>query len=144
MFIIEFNEVLVLCVFIFAYRRFCDSSSPALHSINIPVSWKQMRVARKKKKKKSYYSQSSPDHFIPIYFWKVVKVPLWKKKNVLNYLKGLDLSKLKKNLVKWTETLNSETVVQRSCTGCFRSFILQIIFLCQLEKFQRILGIKKD
>lgn len=98
----------------------------------------------KKKKKKSYYSQSSPDHFIPIYFWKVVKVPLWKKKNVLNYLKGLDLSKLKKNLVKWTETLNSETVVQRSCTGCFRSFILQIIFLCQLEKFQRILGIKKD
>lgn len=147
MFIIEINELLGLFGFFFnfAYVRFSDSSFFALHSINILISWKQlqMRVAKKKGKKKTYYSKSSPDHFIPIYSWKVVKAPLWKKNNVLNYLKGLDLSKLKKNLEKWTEALNSETVVQRYCTGCFRSFILQIILLCPLKKLPGILGIKE-
>lgn len=56
----------------------------------------QVRVGEKEK---SYYSKSSPDHFIPIYFWKAVKAPLGER-SVLNYLKGLDLSKLKKNLEK--------------------------------------------
>lgn len=130
----------------FAYVRFSDSSSLALHSINILVSWKQlqMRDARREKKKKSHYSQSSSDHFLPIYFWKVVKVPLWKKKNVLNYLKDLDLSKLKKILVKWAETVHSGAVVQRSYKGSFRTFILQTIFVYPIEKFHRIPGIKKD
>lgn len=65
----------------------------------------QLRVTKKKKKRQKESnnsredSKSSPDHFIPIYFWKIVKVPLWKK-NVLNYLKGLYLSKLKKILEK--------------------------------------------
>lgn len=49
-----------------------------------------------------------------------------------------------KELGKWTEALNSDTGIQRFCTGWFRSFVPWIISLCPLEKFPGILGIKKD
>lgn len=142
--IIEINELLGLGLGFFsgfAHVRFSDSSSSVLHSVSVPISWKQlhMGVARKKVITQSLLLTI----LYPYIFGKLSKSPLWKKKNVLNYLKDLDLSKLKKNLEKWTKTLNSETIVQRDCTGYSRSFILWITFLCPLEKFSGILGIKK-
>lgn len=92
-------------------------------------------------KKKSYCSKFS---ILKPYFFGNCQHSLMEEEECFEWFEDLALGKLSKNLEKWTEALNSDSVIPRYCTGCFRSFILWMILLCPLEKFPGILAIKKD